>query len=145
MLQELFKFNLFKANQGKLMRRLTFWALFMIFAAGAYNFYLWSLVNSILLRGIIACAIVLLGTWVSFRLTQWPVFANFLIDVDAEMVKVSWPGSNELKTSTIVVLVLVAIITTCLFFFDLFWWSLFTYVFPILKSSSVSAFLSFFC
>ena len=52
-----------------------------------------------------AGAILLFGLWFGWRLINWVTFADFLISVEAEMAKVSWPGPGELKSSTIVVLV----------------------------------------
>jgi len=52
-----------------------------------------------------AGVILLFGLWFGWRLINWVTFADFLISVEAEMAKVSWPGRAELKSSTIVVLV----------------------------------------
>ena len=44
--------------------------------------------------------------WVSYRLVNFPSFADFLIAVEAEMNKVSWPTRVELFRSSIVVLIM---------------------------------------
>lgn len=53
----------------------------------------------------LAGLLLFFGLWFGYRLVQWETFADFLISVEAEMAKVSWPGKAELKSSTIVVLV----------------------------------------
>ena len=45
-------------------------------------------------------------------------FAQYLRETGQEMKRVSWPGRQELKESTIVVLVTVTIITIILFVVD---------------------------
>ena len=52
-----------------------------------------------------AGVILLFGLWFGWRLINWVTFSDFLISVEAEMAKVSWPGRAELKSSTIVVLI----------------------------------------
>jgi len=64
-------------------------------------------------------AILLL--WVSWRVVNWPVFADFLIATEAEMNKVSWTSRKRLVQDTIVVLVTVALLTTFLFVIDIIW------------------------
>ena len=44
------------------------------------------------------------GIWVAFRLVNYPPFADFLIAVEAEMAKVSWPTRTELFRSSLVVM-----------------------------------------
>ena len=45
-------------------------------------------------------------------------FTQYLRETAMEMKRVSWPGINELRESTIVVLVTVAVITVLLFAID---------------------------
>ena len=49
--------------------------------------------------------ILLFGVWFGWRLIHWVTFGDFLISVEAEMAKVSWPSRQELKSATIVVLI----------------------------------------
>ena len=41
-------------------------------------------------------AFMAIGLWASFRVVQMPAFADFLISVEGEMNKVSWPSRGEL-------------------------------------------------
>jgi len=65
--------------------------------------------------------LALLMLWVSWRVVNWPVFADFLIATEAEMNKVSWTSRKRLVQDTIVVLVTVALLTTFLFIVDIIW------------------------
>lgn len=126
---------MYKQNQGKLVRGLTFLAVFAIVAVGAWQLYgwdgFWKLFSDsvpFLVRGLVAGGIAVVGTWIAFRLVNLPSFADFLVSVEAEMIKVSWPSKSELYSSTIVVLVLVAILTTVLFTYDIVWQQLFKFI-----------------
>lgn len=59
--------------------------------------------------------------WFSWRLVNWPTFADFLIATEAEMNKVSWTTRKRLYQDTIVVLVTVVLFTLFLFLVDILW------------------------
>lgn len=63
----------------------------------------------------------LVGIWLAFRLINYPVFADFLIDVEAEMAKVSWPSWAELRRATLMVLGVMFIISVLLVVYDVVW------------------------
>jgi preprotein translocase subunit SecE len=73
-------------------------------------------------------ALLLLGLWAAYRLVNLPEFADFLIAVEAEMNKVSWPTRPELYRSSIVVLVTIFALAAVLFVFDFFWRTIFTWL-----------------
>ena len=60
----------------------------------------------------------LIGMWASFRVVQMPAFADFLISVEGEMNKVSWPSRNELFRATMVVILVVFFLAALLFAYD---------------------------
>jgi preprotein translocase SecE subunit len=60
-------------------------------------------------------------TWMSWRIVNWPAFADFLIATEAEMNKVSWTTRKRLVQDTIVVLVTVILLTVFLFVVDILW------------------------
>jgi preprotein translocase subunit SecE len=64
---------------------------------------------------------LILGLWFSFRIVHVPRFADFLIAVEAEMNKVSWPSQTELIKSSVVVIVVIFLLTGLLFGYDLLW------------------------
>ncbi|MCI0460039.1 MAG: preprotein translocase subunit SecE [Gemmataceae bacterium] len=59
--------------------------------------------------------------WFSWRVVNWPKFADFLIATEAEMNKVSWTTRKRLVQDTIVVLVTVFLMTIFLFVVDVLW------------------------
>lgn len=63
----------------------------------------------------------LLLFWVSYRVVNMPVFADFLIATEAEMNKVSWTTRRRLVQDTIVVLVTVFLLAMFLFVVDALW------------------------
>ncbi len=57
------------------------------------------------LRFLIPGLLLALGVWASYRVVNVPAFADFLIAVEAEMNKVSWPTRAELFRASMVVLI----------------------------------------
>ena len=62
--------------------------------------------------------VAVLGIWASFRAINYPTFADFLVSVEAEMSKVSWPSKQELYLNTRVVLIFMALFTILIFLYD---------------------------
>ena len=54
-----------------------------------------------------------------FAIVNWPSFADFLIAVEAEMNKVSWPSRTELIRASMVVIVLMFGLAPCCYTYDL--------------------------
>lgn len=63
----------------------------------------------------------LIGLWLVFRAVNFPRFADFLISVEAEMDKVSWPGRPELYRSTAVVVTTMFMLGFTLLAYDVLW------------------------
>jgi preprotein translocase SecE subunit len=84
------------------------------------------------LRYLIPGLLLALGMWASYRVVNVPAFADFLIAVEAEMNKVSWPTRNELFRASMVVLILIVVFAFVLAGFDLAWGWLFRGVLHIL-------------
>ena len=63
-----------------------------------------------------------LGAWICFRVVNIPRFADFLIAVESEMTKVSWPSRDEVVRSSAVVIFLIFALAAILAGYDLFWW-----------------------
>ena len=62
---------------------------------------------------------LLCGLWFGYRLVHWTTFADFLISVEGEMAKVSWPSKGELRSATFVVLTLFFLLAGVLYAYDL--------------------------
>jgi preprotein translocase subunit SecE len=128
---------LYKRNQGKLVRQLTFVAIAGIFILAAWSLSgaLTEFPNWLKDRGValpravaqysIPMLVTLLGAWFAFRVVNYPRFADFLISVQAEMDKVSWASTDELKRATVVVIVTMFFLALALFAYDVFWYWLF--------------------
>lgn len=88
-----------------------YWIAFACaWVAAVPGFYLWF--PSLLLA---------LTVWGSYRLVNIPAFADFLIAVEAEMNKVSWPTRTELIRASIVVLVMIIFLAITLTIYDYIW------------------------
>ncbi len=68
------------------------------------------------------------GCWFGYRVVNWPRFADFLIAVEAEMKKVTWPGKDELIRASIVVMFTIFFLAMALFMFDVIWQQFFSFI-----------------
>jgi preprotein translocase subunit SecE len=120
----LFRFGLYKRSQGRVARQVTFAALAVIMALAAWclnDYYAGKLESGIWGRYAAPLVVLLGGLWASFRIVQMPNFADFLISVEAEMNKVSWPTWAELFRASMVVILMIFILAGILFFYDFAW------------------------
>jgi len=113
-LPELFRAGLFKPAQGRIVRQVTFFSVALLvclviwelYSSGWFNF-----LNAAVADGEVAppnigkmlFSFVLagIGIWTAFRLVNYAVFADFLIAVEAEMNKVSWPTRDQLYRAAV--------------------------------------------
>ncbi len=119
---EMFSVGLYKRNQGKQVRQVTgvaIAAFFLIFASTLSN-NLPTRSAEILRLGLPAL-IGVLGTWFAYRIVNYAPVADFLIAVQSEMDKVSWPTWPQLWRATVVVLVTMVFLAVSLFLFDIVW------------------------
>jgi preprotein translocase SecE subunit len=127
LLKELFRFRRYKTGLGRLIRRLTMAGLWVIFAVAAWKCtqmdFTWlaglAVLSPLVFTYGVAGVVLLCGLWFGFRLVNWETFADFLISVEGEMAKVSWPGKGELRSSTIVVLTVFLLLSAMIYIFDL--------------------------
>ncbi len=128
-ISELASGALYKRNQGRLARQLTALAVIAVVLFGT-----WSMSNTILSeydRAIslgVPFAVALLGIWVAYRLVNYPKFADFLISVEAEMDKVSWPDRTYLVRATGVVLMVMIPMGLYLAVWDIAWMQFFNFI-----------------
>ena len=114
---------------------MTFAAMAVTFALASYAFY--AFFGAFLARHwvyAISGTILLAGLWISLRIVNMPRFADFLIAVEAEMNKVSWPSRTMLIRSSIVVIFVIFALSFVLFGFDLVWGFLFQWMGILRKS-----------
>lgn len=119
--QELLRAGIYKKSQGRIARQVTFAALAVVIALG-----LLALSRTLVQYGRgweygLPAALLLVGWWVTYRLVNLPAFADFLIAVEAEMNKVSWPSRHELIRGSAVVIVTIVVLAIVLYGFDATW------------------------
>jgi len=133
--RELFQLGVYKRNQGRIARQVTFAALAVVFVVGVWRLHStlstwhpgrWLGVENIdaadrFVRLGVCGVLLLAALWFAYRLVNLPSFADFLIAVEAEMNKVSWPTRLELFRSCVVVIFCIFFLTAVLFAYDVFW------------------------
>jgi preprotein translocase subunit SecE len=138
---ELLRFSVYKRNQGRIARQATFVALALIIGIGV-----WRLAQLLavwygnsgaagaglggagdfgVLRFVVPAVLLALGIWFCYRIVNMPRFADFLIAVESEMAKVSWPSGDEVFRSSAVIIFLIFALSAILAGYDLFWWFVF--------------------
>ncbi len=130
--EEFFRAGIYKRSQGRIVRQATFAALALTLLIGLWRFGMWlsgSITNcpvwvSYGVPGVLAIA----GLWAAYRCVNLPVFADFLIAVEVEMNKVSWPSRSELFRYSVVVIIMIFAIGMLLAAFDIIWIKLFTWI-----------------
>jgi len=119
---EMFSGGIHKRNQGRLVRQATFFGIVALVAVGCFT-----LANTILadriapMRVGVPLAIGALGAWFAWRVVNYPKFADFLIAVEGEMDKMSWPEWAYLWRALGVVLTMLILFTAYMFVCDIFW------------------------
>ncbi len=144
-LSSLLSGGFYKPSQGRVVRQVTFAALALVGVLAAWGIgdpvadgikSLLGVTNkpdaSIWLRNLQYPVLILLaavGVWIAFRLVNYPKFADFLISVEAEMNKVTWPGKSELWRASAVVIFVIFALAAVLFLFDVMW----TWIFQLIR------------
>lgn len=150
-LGEIFHVGMYKRSQGKVARQATFGAIGVTVALATYQLSvfltasvlgtiervlsIWplsyiseagkdsvlSVAEVLSLEYSLPLLIFVVGIWIGFRVVNIPRFADFLISVEAEMNKVSWPSKDELIRSSIVVIFVIVAMSALLYGYDAFW------------------------
>lgn len=122
LLKSVLSTDVYQRKQGRIVRGCTAGAILLTFVLASQALY-----HSVLLdlgtrtAYAVVGALCAAGAWFAFRAINYPVFADFLIEVESEMTKVTWPSWSELQRATIVVLVVMALFTALLFGYDIAW------------------------
>ncbi|QDT51217.1 preprotein translocase subunit SecE [Symmachiella dynata] len=137
-LSELLSLQSYKPKQGRLVRQLTTAGVALIALLGAVSLSQGPMigVEPEWVRVGVPVLLFLIGLAFAFRVVNYSVFADFLIAVQGELTKVSWPSKQELKNSTIVVVVTMFALGGMLLVYDLFWYKLMTTVGVLVEASS---------
>ncbi len=113
----MFNTSRYKRSQGRVARQLTLVAMAVMVAVGAWK--LNSLGETEVEQYVTPLVVLAVGWWASFRIVNLPKFADFLISVEAEMNKVSWPSRGELWRASIVVIIVIFFLAALLFTYDI--------------------------
>lgn len=137
-LPELFRFGLYKPAQGRIVRQATFFSVALLACLAIWELYYsgwFNFLNASVAQGEVAgpnlakmmFSFVLagVGIWTAYRLVNYPLFADFLISVEAEMNKVSWPTRDQLYRASVVVIFVIFAMAVLLFLFDILWTAVF--------------------
>ena len=124
----LLQFGFYKPSQGRVVRQLTGASVALISWLGAFEFstspWLQGMGQQLKFEGlsfIVLGLLGMLGLWLAFRVVNYAKFADFLIAVEAEMKKVSWPARGELWRASVVVMFVIFAMAVMLFAFDIIW------------------------
>ncbi|HUY37107.1 MAG TPA: preprotein translocase subunit SecE [Pirellulales bacterium] len=119
--RDMFSLGVYKRSQGRIARQVTFAALAVALLLGTIA--LWHFLGDAgrSTQAAVAGGIAVGGLWICYRVVNLPRFADFLIAVEAEMNKVSWPSRVELVRSSLVVLITMFGLAATLFAYDLIW------------------------
>ena len=127
--QEMTRGELYKRTQGRLTRQLTCLAVWVAAALLAYRTYSvvgwtfveqWGIPNGgTYFKFGMPVVILGVGLWLGYRIVNYAPFADFLIAVEAEMSKVSWPTQQQMIRASAVVIVLILGLTVVVFVYDM--------------------------
>jgi preprotein translocase subunit SecE len=117
--REMFSVGVYKRQQGRIARQATFGAMIFTFGVGCFRLSQMLVASDSFLRIGIPIALFAATAWLAYRLVNYPSFADFLIAVEAEMAKVSWPTRAELYRSSLVVMFTIFGLAALLWIYDL--------------------------
>ena len=130
--QELKHVGIYKKNQGRITRQVTWGAIAAAAVLGCWRLGQTLMDNGLdirlgfpLMSGVFPSLLAVALCWMAYRLVNLPRFADFLIAVEAEMNKVSWPSRAELYRASLVVLFVIFSLAVVLYAYDTFWRVLF--------------------
>ncbi|HBO43545.1 MAG TPA: preprotein translocase subunit SecE [Planctomycetaceae bacterium] len=127
-LQELLRAGIYKRSQGRISRQVTFATVAIVIALGVFALSETLRQYGPIWQYALPFALLFAGWWATYRLVNVPAFADFLIAVEAEMNKVSWPSRHELIRGSAVVLITIVLLATLLFGFDAIWSVIFKWI-----------------
>jgi preprotein translocase SecE subunit len=114
-------FGIFKRGQGNWSRGVAALALSAMGIWGAISTHEWCarwFVESSYAQWWVPAVILVGFLWFAYFLTNRPKTAEFLIETQTEMKKVTWPTSREVISATVVVIVVVLLLGAFLFLQD---------------------------
>jgi preprotein translocase subunit SecE len=129
--QEMLRVGIYKRSQGRITRQVTFAVLASVVALGLLRLSTVLMAHGPYWQFALPGVLLLAGLWAAYRVVNVPSFADFLIAVEVEMNKVSWPSRSELTRASMVVLVVIFALAAILAAYDLLWKVLLSWVLHI--------------
>ncbi len=119
----MFQAGLYKPQQGRIVRQVTFVTIAVLALLIAWEFGQMTFVEDLFSGASYATfgLVALIGLWFAYRIVNYPAFTDFLIAVEAEMKKVSWPAWPQLWAASLVVIFVIFSMALSLWVFDLAW------------------------
>src|SRR5258708_1792278 len=119
LVRDFFQAGIYKRNQGRIARQVTGGIILLVVVLGAYRLYTFLINYERPVQLGVPVVLGLVGAWAAFRVVNMPNFADFLIAVEAEMNKVSWPSRREMVRSVIVVILTIVLLAGLLYLYDI--------------------------
>jgi preprotein translocase subunit SecE len=119
--RELMQVGVYKRSQGRIMRQVTFASLVVIVAMGLLRLSTMLAGKGLGFQFGLPLVLLAIFLWIAYRLVNLPAFADFLIAVEAEMNKVSWPSRSELIRSSLVMIIMIFALGFMLAGMEFFW------------------------
>ena len=135
--------EIYKKGQGKTARWIAYSLIGVLVLFGAYRLHATfnvpgegilvdaklPVIGQITIMKVISFVVFCLGLLATHLVLNSPKMANLLIDTEQEMRKVTWPSRAEVKSATLVVVLVTFIMAMSLFGFDQGLQRLFSFVF----------------
>jgi len=123
--------KIYKRGQGYYTRLYSALIAFAILATGCFALYRQLQASNIWVQAFVPAGVCVGFSWLIFWVVNKPNIADFMIAAEGEVKKVSWSSRKEIIASTIVVIVVVAVMAGMLYAADWAFRILFAEVFKI--------------
>lgn len=121
--------TIYKRTQGKNTRLGTAIASFAIIAIGCWILHQrLQTFDNIWIETLIPAALCAVSAGLIYWLSNLPTVADFLIAAEGEVKKVSWSNRKEIANSTLIVIIVVAVMSAGIGGVDLLFYSFFKYI-----------------
>ncbi|MCP4079246.1 MAG: preprotein translocase subunit SecE [Planctomycetaceae bacterium] len=123
----MFQSGLYKPQQGRIVRQVTFLSIAVVALLVGADVSRMSYFDELFTGSSYAVfgLVAAVGVWFAYRIVNYPVFTDFLIAVEAEMKKVSWPAWPQLWAASQVVIFVIFSMAISLWVFDILWTKIF--------------------
>jgi preprotein translocase subunit SecE len=121
--------SIYKRTQGKRVRQTTAGLIIVWSLYGCYTLANGPLMDSSReVRFMVPAIVGIVLSWMAYRLVNVPQFADFLIAVEVEMKKISWPSLQRCFRAGAVVIVTMFFMAAMLFLYDQLWMRFFVWI-----------------